>query len=64
MSEFENMNGNDILAQSLWNNKFVKVKSKSLYTMSIVRKGIKQLMISLSLRDPLKIGELLARNFI
>ena len=25
MSESENMNGNDILAQSLWNNKFVKV---------------------------------------
>ena len=26
MSKFENMNGNDILAQSLWNNKFLKVK--------------------------------------
>ena len=26
MSKFENMNGNDILAQKLWNNKFVKVK--------------------------------------
>ena len=41
MSKFENMNGNDILAQSLWNNKFVKVKSKSLYTLPLVRKGIK-----------------------
>ena len=40
MSKFENMNGNDILAQSLSNNKFVKVKSKSLYTPSLVRKGI------------------------
>ena len=39
MSKFENMNGNDILAQSLWNNKFVKVKSKSLYTMTLVRKA-------------------------
>ena len=36
MSKFENMNGNDILAQWLWNNKFVKVKSKSLYTLSLV----------------------------
>ena len=26
MSKFENMNGNAILAESLWNNKFVKVK--------------------------------------
>ena len=41
MSKFENMNGNDILAQSLWNNKFVKVKSKGLYTMSLFRKVIK-----------------------
>ena len=41
MSTFENMNGSDILAQSLWNNKFVKIKSKSLYSMSLVRKGIK-----------------------
>ena len=35
MSKFENMNGNDILAQSIWNSKFVKVKSKSLYTMGL-----------------------------
>ena len=41
MSKFENMNGNDILAQSLWNNKFVKVKSLSRYTLSLVRKSIK-----------------------
>ena len=26
MSKFENMNDNDILTQSLWNNKFVEVK--------------------------------------
>ena len=39
MSKFENMNDNDIMAQSLWNNKFVKAKSKSLYTMSLVNPG-------------------------
>ena len=33
MSKFENVNGNDILAQSLWNNKFVKVK-KSVHYIS------------------------------
>ena len=41
MFKIENMNGNDILAQSSWNNKFVNVKSKGLYTSSYVRKGIK-----------------------
>ena len=29
------------LAQSLWNKKFVKVRSKSLYTRSLVGEGIK-----------------------
>ena len=52
MSKFENMNGNDILTQLLWNNKFVKVKSKSLYTMSLVRKGINDLVdIEISIKN-------------
>ena len=54
MSKFENMNGNNILAQSLWNNKFVKVKSKSLYTMSLVRKGIKTINDIVDIEESIK----------
>ena len=64
ISKFENVNGNDILAQSLWNNKFVKVKSKSLYTMSLVRKGIKTINDLVDIEGSTKTGKLLARNVI
>ena len=64
MSKFENMNGNDTLAQSLWNNKFDKVKSKSLYTMSLVRKSTETINDLVDIEGSIKIGKLLARNLI
>ena len=65
MSKFENMNGNDILAQSLWNNKFVKVKSKikSLYTMSLVRKGIKTITDLVDIKGSIKNWETISKEF-
>ena len=63
MSKFENMNGNDILAQSLWNNKFVKVKSKSLYIMSLVRKGIKTINDLVDVEGSIKNWETISKEF-
>ena len=63
MSKFENMNGNDILAQSLWNNKFVKVISKSLYTMSLVRKGIKTINDLVDIEGSIKNWETISKEF-
>ena len=61
MTKFENMNGNNILTQLLWNNK----SNKRVCTLCLLLgKVLKQLMISLTLRDPLKIGKLLAKNVI
>ena len=36
----KNLTGSQISTQSLWNNKFIKSKSKSLYDDSLVSKGI------------------------
>ena len=63
MSKFENMNGNDILGQSLWNNKFVKVKSKGLYTMSLVRKGIKTINDLVDIEGSIKNWETISKEF-
>ena len=63
MSKFENMNGNDILAQLLWNNKFVKVKSKRLYTMSLVRKGIKTIDDLVDIEGSIKNWETISKEF-
>ena len=63
MSEFENMNGNDILAQSLWNNQFVEVKSKSLYTMFLVRKGIKTVNDLVDIEGSIKNWETISKEF-
>ena len=63
MSKFENMNSSNILAQSLWNNKFVKVKSKSLYTMSLVRKGIKTVIDLVDIEGSIKNWETISREF-
>ena len=63
MSKFENMNSNDILAQSLWNNKFVNVKSKSLYTMSLVRKGIKTINALVDIEGSIKNWETFSKKF-
>ena len=63
MSKFENMNGNDILAQSLWSNKFVKVKSKSLYTMSLVRKSIKTINNLVDIEGFIKNWETISKEF-
>ena len=63
MSNFENMNGNDILAQLQWNNKFVKVKSKSLYTLSLVRKGIKTINDLVDNEGSIKNWETISKEF-
>ena len=63
MSKFENMNGKDILAQSLWNNKFVKVKSKSLYTLPLVRKGIKTFSDLVDSEGLIKNWETISKEF-
>ena len=63
MSKCENMNGNDILAQSLWNNKFVEVKSNSLYTMSLVRKGIKTINDLVDIEGSIKNWETISKEF-
>ena len=63
MSKFENMNGNNILAQSVWNNKFVKVKSKSLYTVSLVRKGIKTINNLVEIEGSIKNWETISKGF-
>ena len=36
----KNLTGSQIDTQSLWNNKFIQSKSKSLYDDSLVSKGI------------------------
>ena len=63
VSKFENMNGNDILVQSLWNNKFVKVKSKSLYTLSLVTKCIKTINDLLDTEESIKNWETISKEF-
>ena len=63
MSKFENMNGYDILAQSLWNNKFVKVKSKTLYTMFLVRKGIKTIDDLIDIERSIRNCETISKEF-
>ena len=63
MSKFENMNGNEILAQSLWNNKFVKVKPKSLYTIFLVRKGIKTINDLIDIEGSIKNWETISKEF-
>ena len=63
MSKFENMNGNDILAHSLWNNKSVKVKSRSLYTPSLVRKGIKTINDLVGTEESIKNWETISKEF-
>ena len=62
MSTFDNMNSNDILAQLLWNNKFVKVKSKSLYTMSLVREGIKTMHDLVDIEGSIKNWETISKE--
>ena len=39
-SKCENRSDDQILGQSLWNNKFIGAKSKSLYGESLSKKGI------------------------
>ena len=63
MSHFENTNGNDILAQLLWNKKLIKVKSKSLYTMSLVRKGIKTINDLVDTEGSIKNWETVSKEF-
>ena len=36
----KNLTGSQISTQSLWNNKFIQTKSKSLYDDSLASKGI------------------------
>ena len=62
-SKFENMNGNDILAQSLWNNKFAEVKSKSLYNLSLVSKGIKTINDLVDIERSIKNWETISKEF-
>ena len=57
------MNGNDILAQSLWNSKFFKVKSNSLYTPSLVRKGNKAINDLVDIEGSIKNCETTSEEF-
>ena len=63
ISRFENMNDNNILTQSLWNTKFVKVKSKTLYTLSLVRKRIKTICDLVNIEGSIKNWETISKEF-
>ena len=63
LSICKNLTGNQISTQSIWNNKFIQSKSKSLYDDSLVSKGIMTVSNLFDRKGELKNWEIVSQEF-